>query len=304
MRILLIGSNGQLGNAIIKSKPKNIDLITPDRKELDLRDIDSIQKKISNISPNWIINCGAYTNVDSAEKDNETAFLINHLATREIAKSTREIHGKFIHLSTDYVFDGKKKIPYGVSDKRSPINIYGKSKALGEKEIEKVLDGKNGIIIRTSWLISHIGDNFVKKILSFYENNQKMNIVDDQYGCITSTYSLAQACWNTTKFFNKNFPKGDKVNILHWSSKGLINWYQIAIKIGDIGSKLGIISNKPDIIPVKSNFFKQIAKRPSFSALDCSKSEDLLNLKLNNWEKELNTVLTKISCKKINDKIS
>ncbi len=298
MKILLLGSTGQLGKTIMEGKPNFIKLITPNKKELNLKDIKNIKEKIIDINPDWIINCGAFTNVDLAEKEPKEAFLINYLAIREIALSTIAVNAKLIHFSTDYVFDGKTTIPYKPLSERNPINQYGKSKALGEIEIENILDGNNGVIIRTSWLVSHIGENFVKKILNFHQQNKSMKIIDDQSGCLTSTFSLSKACWKTIEILQKNkYIKKGPVKIIHWSSKGITNWYQIALSIGEIGIDLKILNKKSVITPVKSSFFKNVAKRPLFSALDCSESEKFLDLKIPSLEKELFDVINIIKKK-------
>ena len=295
MKVLLIGSNGQLGKSIIERKPNFAKLICPPKKDLDLREINKIKEKIYIINPDFIINCGAFTQVDLAEKEPKEAYLINHEATRELALATLDINSKLLHISTDYVFDGNTNYPYKPNSKKNPINNYGKSKTLGENEIEEILNGTNAVIVRTSWLVSHLGENFVHKIINLHNKNKPMHIVEDQYGSLTSTYSLSQACWQIIELFKRNsYKKSDQVNLLHWSSRGITSWYEIALAIGDIGVDLNILNHRSEIIPVKSTHFKTNAKRPFFSVLDCSESELLLGLKTRPWQEELRQVMHRI----------
>ena len=174
MKILLTGSSGQLGRRLISSKPKNINLITPSSKELDLRDVESCYKYVINLRPDWIINSAAFTAVDNAESQKEDAYKINALAPKSFAKALNYTGGKIIQISTDYVFNGKNNVPYLTSQKKDPISYYGKSKAAGEEAIEKELaSNKNYYILRTSWLISEIGNNFILKMLDLFLKRQR-----------------------------------------------------------------------------------------------------------------------------------
>ena len=200
MKILLIGSTGQLGREIIKSSPKNISLITPSRIDFDLTNANECYEYILNLSPDWIINSGAYTNVEEAETEQDIAFKINALGPQILAKALSISGGKLLQISTDYVFSGKQNYPYATNQRVSPINTYGISKAEGEEYIKQYLpDNNQSNILRTSWLVGPNGNNFAIKIMQLLNNRDEIKVICDQISSPTTTLSLADAIWNTIK---------------------------------------------------------------------------------------------------------
>jgi len=297
MKVLLTGSTGQLGQAIIESKPKRIDLISTNRHNLNLKNPKECFKIIEKIKPEWVINSGAYTNVDKAETEEELTFKINYKAPEAIAYALKKYGGKLIQISTDYVFNGEKSSEYKINDIQSPINIYGKSKYLAEKTITDILQEKNQLmIIRTSWLISPVGKNFLLTILNLLKNGKNINVVNDQIGAITSTFSLSSVIWklieknNNYSFKNKEFPK-----FFHWSDKGNLTWYDLALAIRKISKEIGIIENSGEINPISTEEYKYNAKRPKYSVLNCEETEKILNTKAIEWEKSLLKILNHLS---------
>ena len=279
MKVLLTGSSGQLGKEIIKSKPNGINLITSNRSELDLRCPKSCKEYIKNTRPDWLINCGAYTNVEKAESEENIAYLINSLSVKYLAESIKEINSKFIQISTDYVFDGGKKSPYFPGDIKRPINIYGKTKSLGEDFIKDIFkNNNNAIIIRTSWLMGPTGSNFALKMLNHLSNNEKVDVINDQIGSPTTTFTLAKACWETIRINSL----GTKIpSILHFANEGEASWFEIAIEIQKIATDLGLLDKPININPVSSSAYPSIAKRPKYSVLDCRcsfKSISIINI--------------------------
>ena len=235
MKILITGSQGQLGRALIQSKPKDTQIYAMDRTNFDMLDIPSCLSKIKAINPDWIINCGAYTNVELAESDKETAMKVNFHAPKAFAEEIKKWGGRFLQISTDYVFDGQKefKTPYETTEKRSPLGVYGISKAYAEEAIEEIFrNSYQGIILRTSWLIGPVGKNFLLTILNLHLKNKEIKVVNDQVGAPTSTFSLAKVCWkiiNLKRYefiFNQN-----KNRILHWQDNGETNWYKVALQL-------------------------------------------------------------------------
>ena len=291
MKILLLGANGQLGRTLIQKKPENINLISLSKNEFNFLKIDDCLKIVNEIKPNIIINAAAYTNVDKAESEHQIAEEINAHAPYKIAFNFKNLVSKFIHISTDFVFDGTKSQPYKTSEKVSPLGAYGKSKALGEKLL---LELDNTSIIRTSWLYSPYGNNFCLTMLNLlekcYQENKSLRVVYDQISCPTSTNSLSDLCWELSKS-QKKF--NDK--ILHWSDAGVASWYDFAIAISKLAFQEKIIKGIPDIIPIKSEDFPTIATRPHFSLLDCEQSCKSLKIKRNYWKFELSNVIKKIS---------
>ncbi len=301
MKVLLIGFSGQLGNSIIKNKPQNINLITPNRSELDLKDGESCYEFIINTKPKWVINAGAYTSVDLAEKNPQICFKINAKAPEYIANALKKTGGNLIHISTDYVFDGNQKYPYKTNQKKNPLSVYGKSKSNGEDAIiNELYNKKNFYILRTSWLIGPTGKNFTKTILNLHKKENDLRIISDQIGSPTSTISLSNIIWRIISKHSFICQSDNSNQILHWTDSGITSWYQLALKISEIGFKIGLIEEPKNIIPIKTTEYKLLAERPMYSVLDCETSENFLQFKRLNWEISLNRILESIKEKKYN----
>ena len=289
MKVLLIGSTGQLGREIINSSPKEINLFTPSRIEFDLQKTQRCYEYILNLSPDWIINSGAYTNVERAETDNEIAFKVNAIGPQTLAKALNKTGGKLLHISTDYVFSGKQNFPYRTDQDTSPINSYGISKATGEKYIKNLLPNNNQLnILRTSWLIGPHGENFATKILRLLKERDVVNVIYDQISSPTTTLSLSEAIWamiktnNQYSLNNKIFPK-----ISHFSNDGVASWYDLAEIIREIGLKNGLINKPAQIKPIKSSEFQSTTERPNYSVLDTQNTKKIINLENLHWKNEL-----------------
>ena len=292
MKILLTGASGQLGNYIKSNKPNNIELISLEKKDLDLTNLELTKRFLKELNPDWIINCAAYTNVDQSENSKEMAFIINSVIPKNLSLFLKESKGKLIQISTDYVFSGKENKPYEVNFKRSPINYYGFSKLQGEINIENILNDNKYFIIRTSWLMGSRGDNFLTKILKLHSSQKELNVVSDQTGCYTCADELSKFCWfilNNEKFFNNN------LNKIHFTNSGITSWYNIAFEIGEIAYDIGYLKRKAIVNPVLSENFKSLAKRPYYSVLDTSLTRKVLKTYPNYWRKSLYEEIEKIS---------
>ena len=290
MKILLTGSQGQLGQSIILQKPKHHQILSPNRNELDLSDQLSCKKYIEFNKPDLIINCGAYTNVDLAEKEKDLCYEINTSAPLTFAKILSDYGGNLLQISTDYIFDGKSNCAYKENDKRNPISQYGYSKAKAEELLEKILKPKNQLIIlRTSWLIGPSGNNFLIKMLNLHKTKKELFVVSDQIGTISSTFDVAKICWQIISKWNF-VSKNNFIN--HWSCSGISSWYDIAISIGDIAQKYKIIDYPAIIKPIKTANYSTYAKRPIFSVLDCEKTSKNLNVMQKYWQHELQMVIS------------
>ena len=299
IKVLLTGSQGQLGFSIKKLTPKGIQLVSLNKNQFDLSKLNNIKKNLEYIKPDFIINCGAYTNVDMAEEKKEIVMNINANSVKEIALYLKKNGGNLIQISTDYVFDGLNSNAYKVNDKVSPINQYGLSKAKAEEFIQEILGETNqGMVIRTSWLMGTINKNFLLTMIKLHQTKREINVVSNQISCPTSTKTLAEACWQAIKIkLEKNLSKDKFMPILHWSDDGVASWYDIAVAIGEIIAKNGLVNFPALVNPIKSENYHRKAKIPSFSLLDCSSSRDFLELKGEYWRKSL-----EISIKKIIDK--
>jgi len=281
MKVLVIGKDGQLGRSIYKltlnSKHDN-DFIFVGRDELDLsKPISIFEYFRKNITFDLIINCAAYTAVDMAEDDQILADQINHLAVKQIAEiaSTRNIG--LLHISTDYVFDGKRKSAYVETDEPRPVNIYGKTKLSGERAIQQIML-KNSIIIRTSWLYSEFGKNFVKTIIDLGNKEESINVVSDQIGSPTYATDLANVILSIV---NNGFNNIDKTDILHFSNEGEVSWYEFSkeiIQLSDSQSKLS---------PISSLEYRTKAMRPEMTALKTDKIKKNYHINIAPWRVSL-----------------
>ncbi len=288
MKILILGSKGQLGKIINNKllKKKNFIVKSLSRKNFDLTNNIKLTKYINQINPDVIINCVAYTDVENAEINKKKCFLINSKFISILSDLCIKNNCFLIHFSTDYVFNGKKG-NYKESNKVSSINYYGYTKILGEKIIKKKL--KKYIIIRTSWLYSNTKNNFFTKIITKIKNKDNIQVVNDQFGFPTSCYDLAKVTIKLiTKFKNNN---KIKTGVYHYSNYGIkeISWFDFAKKINYFYYKK--TNNFSKIISVSSKNFKTLAKRPVNSSLNIDKICNTFNIKKKKWDMELKRII-------------
>lgn len=288
MKILLTGSNGQLGQEIFKLKPKDIEVINPNSTEFNLTNLNSCKEQIFDLKPNWIINCAAYTNVEKAEKENKLSKQINSYAPKEFSKVINQIGSNLLHISSDYVFDGKQNTPYKENQETNPLSYYGYTKALGEKLIAKNINNiERASILRTSGLIGPVGRNFVITMLKHHAEKKTISVVADQICAPTRSKDLAKAVWQIIKYKkSKKLPF-----IMHWSDAGIASWFDIANEIGNLGLKLGILKRKAIVKPITTEEYISLAKRPKFSLLDIKQTSDLLEMKPLDWRENLEYIL-------------
>ena len=295
MKVLITGSYGQLGTYLIKNAPEyigdeNIDLICPTKAQLDLSDPRSCKLFLDLNKPDWIINSGAFTNVEQAENLSTLTCNINTTAPMIFSRWILENGGKILQISTDYVFDGLKSSPYLTTDPTNALSVYGRSKESAEKIISNLLfTTDQAKILRASWLVGPNQNNFVHKILNLLKDKENLKVIYDQVSCPTNIIFLACICWKILIFKEKgvNFP-----NLLHWSDSGVASWFDVAQCISEIGYDLGLISSPAKLIPVKSKQYPQIAKRPAFSLLDISQTIFNLKMEPQYWRSSLREVLT------------
>ena len=287
IQVLVTGANGQLGSEIklISEETSIYKFYFTDYNELDITNKTAVENFVNKHAIHIIINCAAYTNVDKAEDEWELSNSINHKAVENLATISKEKSIKLIHISTDYVFDGESETPYLETATTNPINNYGLSKLKGEEALLKI-NPKNSIIIRTSWLYSVFGSNFVKTMLRLFKEKDVLNVVSDQVGSPTNAKDLSSAIFNIIPNLNN-----DRVEIFHYSNTGTCSWFQFAKEI------LAFSNETCDIKPVSSKEFKTKAKRPKFSILDTHKIEKVFNIQIPSWEESLHNCLIKINTK-------
>jgi dTDP-4-dehydrorhamnose reductase len=297
MSILIFGKNGQIGKELVSRLRKNMEVYAFNSKEVNFLDTRNLEKKIDIIKPKIIINAAAYTKVDEAEKNKKEAFIINSEAVGLIASKARENGSKLIHFSTDYVFNGNKKTSYKESDLTNPINVYGQSKLRGESLI---INSKcNYFILRTSWVISKYGNNFLSKIIDQILNREELKIVNDQYGAPSSANFIAKV---VKKIIDSD--KNIKDVIYHCINSGIVSWYEITqyvykyLRRNSLESKNEKIKNlmKKNLViqPIHSKDLALLAKRPKFSKLNCSKLQKVLHYKFPIWQLEVKKIIKEI----------
>jgi dTDP-4-dehydrorhamnose reductase len=286
-KILLTGSTGQVGWELQKSLSTLVDIIAPNRNEFNLLKPESLRAKIQEWKPDLIINTAAYTAVDQAENESELAFIINATAPRVMAEEAVKLHIPLVHYSTDYVFDGKKKTPYTEEDKPNPLNVYGESKLEGEEAIKETLE--HHLILRTSWVYSHRGTNFLTKMIKLLQENDEIIVVDDQIGTPTYAGMLANITTVLIKDylqFNANIPLG----LYHITASGSTTWYGFTKIILD---ELNLEEIKI-IKPISSKQYTTKAKRPLMTSLNNTKLNSELGETQQDWKKELIRVMKNI----------
>ena len=281
-KILITGGAGQLGSELkdVFQGREDVETFFLDREELALDDIDSIIEGLCSYSPDLIIHAGAYTAVDKAETEVEIADKVNHLASSEIAKYCKQYGAKLIAISTDYVFDGNSSTPLDENTKVSPLNVYGDTKLKGEQAIQANLP--DAIIIRTAWVYSAYGNNFVKTMIRLMSERDEISVIADQIGSPTYALDLAKAIVNIID--GENWESG----IYHFSNEGEISWYDFAAAIKEIKNLNSIIN------AISTSDYPTPAKRPKFSLLDKSKIKSTFGVQVPFWKDSLKEMLAKV----------
>lgn len=283
--ILLTGANGQLGYELQRSKPADYHIIACDVELLDITDLAKVQAFVKANAINLIINAAAYTAVDKAESDTELAYRVNETGAQNLAIAAKEASIPLIHVSTDFVFSGQQGSPYATEDQALPESVYGASKLAGEQQIiDTMLD--NYLIIRTSWLYSAHGNNFVKTMLRLMQEKPQLGIVADQTGTPTWAKTLADTIWA--------LEVRQAQGIYHCSDNGVASWYDFAVAIQQLAIAEGLLQNKIPVKPIQTADYPTPAKRPAYSVMDKSKTEKALGYSLPHWQESLGNMLKEL----------
>ena len=282
MKILLLGSNGQVGWELQRSLSPLGEIIVCDRQRANLEDLEGLRLLIESVSPEVIVNAAAYTAVDKAESEPEKAFLINGAAVGLIAQSAKKLGAHFVHYSTDYVFDGSKEAPYFESDSVSPLNVYGQSKLAGEEAIAS--SGCDYYLFRTSWVYGQHGNNFIKTILRLAQERDELKIVGDQYGAPTSAELIADITAHVVKTLRDG--QNHKSGIYHLAASGKTNWFEFERYILTQDQERGLTTKliPGNISMITSEKYSVLAERPKNSELNLGKICKEFGLTVPNWK--------------------
>lgn len=290
MRALITGANGQLGRALQRFAPADCRLAAFGHVELDITDAHAVEAALAAGRYDVLINAAAYTNVEAAERDTERAYRTNALAPGTIARACA-VHGvHLVHVSTDFVFDGAKGAPYTPEDAPAPLNVYGASKLEGERNVASALPGR-ACIVRTSWVHSADGANFVTKMLERMAAGAPLRVVTDEVGAPTSVHSLARALWRCASA---------RLNGLHhWSDAGVVSRFDYARAIASIAGEIGLLATQPEIVPARVADFPSSARRPTYSVLDTRATQAALGITPPSWQDGLRLTLQDILERKL-----
>jgi dTDP-4-dehydrorhamnose reductase len=280
MKILVLGG-GQIASAVVKAAPAQYDLENRARAELDITNERDLIDSLLQAKADWVINAAAYTAVDLAESHAAQAIAVNDTAVASIARETGRLGCRLLHLSTDFVFDGKLNRAYLTSDLANPLSVYGASKLGGERH---VLAGDAGIVLRTSWVYAAVGKNFVLTMLKLMREKERINVVCDQIGAPTWAASVAGAIWGLVDANSRG-------GIYHWTDLGVASWYDFAVAIQEEAMAHGILRRSIPIVPIKTSAYPTAAKRPAFSALDTESTRAMINVRTAHWRQNLRTML-------------
>ncbi|OEE61357.1 dTDP-4-dehydrorhamnose reductase [Enterovibrio norvegicus FF-454] len=326
-KVLITGDGGQLAWELGQTCPENIYAVSMTAEQLDITDHAAVFAVIAKEQPQFVINAAAYTAVDKAETDQETAYAVNDKGSENLALACKEHNVTLVHVSTDFVFDGTKTTPYQPTDTTNPLNVYGASKLAGDLKVAEIL-GAQATIIRTAWVYSAHGNNFVKTMLRLMAEKEQLGIVGDQVGTPTWAKGLAKMIWaqieaqGTSKkgqeeregeqgTSNKNQGKSDfleplseatlslasAATLLHWTDAGVASWYDFAVAIQELGIEKGLLEKAIPVRPIPASAYPTPAVRPSFSVIDKTSAEQASGVETIHWRKQLSAMMDELVTK-------
>ena len=286
MKVLITGKGGQLAWELAQLAPEAYEVISVGVAELDITNEKLVSDFISEKKPDLVINAAAYTAVDEAEKDIDRAYAVNELGVKYVAQACKKIGARILHISTDFIFDGTSTSPYQIDAKPKPLNVYGASKLAGDIELNKILP-EASVIVRTAWVYSIHGNNFVKSMLRLMQEKAQLGIIYDQVGTPTWAKGLAQWLWIIAS-------KPQVTGTYHWTDAGVASWYDFAVAIQELGLEKGLLNNAIPILPIPTSAYQTPAKRPAFSVIDKSSAEEVSGLNTKHWRKQLSAMMDEI----------
>lgn len=284
-KVMISGAAGQLGSALCLSAPPSIELCALSRADCDISDSTAVEAALDAQRPDLLINAAAYTAVDRAEEESAAAFAANAEAPGTLARACAARGIRFFHVSTDFVFDGLRSSPYPEDAATAPLGVYGESKRAGE---QATLDsGADCLILRTGWVYSHDGQNFMRTMLRLHGSHDEISVVADQVGTPTDALSLAAALWAAAH-------RPGLSGIYHWSDAGVCSWYDFALAIGEEAFALGLLPKVAAVKPIRTEDYPTPAQRPAYSVLDKTRSWQDFEIPPTHWRSQLRAVLTRL----------
>lgn len=287
MRVLIAGAGGQLGRALVASAPPSVELHAFTHAELDVSDASAVRTRVSAVAPDAIINAAAYTAVDRAESEHETARRINVDGAQFLARAAEEAGARLLHVSTDFVFDGASSHPYAPAAPTNPLSVYGRTKRDGEVAVLGIL-GSNGIVLRTSWVYAAAGSNFLLTMMRMMSERGAVRVVADQIGTPTAARSVAEVLWRISG-------RPDISGVLHWSDAGVASWYDFAVAIHEEAAARGLLGSAVTVTAIATDDYPTAARRPRFSVLDSRQTMAALGVAPEHWRVELRAVLGELA---------
>lgn len=283
--ILLTGAGGQLGRELSRCAPTDIDCVALGRQQLDLTSPAQIAEVLDRVAPDQVINAAAYTAVDAAETDASAAWAANSDGPRQLARECTERGIRLLQVSTDFVFDGESARPYAPQDLPSPLGEYGRSKLAGEQAVRD--ECADSLVLRTGWVYSRFGGNFVKTMLRLMADREELSVVTDQVGTPTWAHGLAEALWAA-------IGKPELQGTYHWSDAGVCSWYDFAMAIYEEARAIDLLASPVSIRPINASDYPTPARRPAFSVLDKTLSWRDLELEPVHWRQQLRAMLNEL----------
>jgi dTDP-4-dehydrorhamnose reductase len=294
VKVLITGSNGQLGWELQRTVPEGINVIALNSKALNVCDAENVHRVVHDLTPHVVINAAAYTAVDDAEQETDRAYAVNKDAVSHLAQISTQFNARLIHFSTDYVYDGNQNRPYRIDDPTNPQCVYGKSKLEGERIALHIL-GDRATILRTSWVYSSHGNNFVKTMLRLMAQRDQLGIVMDQIGSPSWARGLANITWKMVT--------QKRYGIYHWTDAGVASWYDFAVAIQEEAIHLKLLEKPITIRPISTSDYPLPAKRPYFSVLDKSDTWSRIDITPSHWREALRSMLKELATGRTNSTV-
>jgi dTDP-4-dehydrorhamnose reductase len=285
MRVLVLGGGGQVGRAVIGAAPERHQVIAKTRAEFDVTDELAGERAVADAGADWVVNAAAYTAVDLAEEQPVQAVAVNDTAVGMLARAAADAGCRLLHLSTDFVFDGRSSRAYLPSDTPHPLSVYGASKLGGELKVKH--SGSNGIVLRTAWVYAAAGRNFALTMLRLMREREQVNVVSDQIGTPTWAHSVAQAIWG---LIEAEAPAG----VYHWTDLGVASWYDFAVAIQEEALVRGLLRRAAAVVPITGAEYPTRAKRPAFSVLNTVETRALVATPAVHWRHNLRNMLDEL----------
>lgn len=284
MKILVTGSSGQLGRALLYCRPRDLDVVGLCRSDLDITDESAVRERLTAERPDVIVNAAAYTAVDLAEREPGLAMAVNAQGVGNLARQAAEIACRLVQISTDFVFDGERSMPYTADTAPAPLGEYGRSKLQGERLALEAL-GARATVVRTAWLYSGQGNNFVNTMLRLMSERDRVAVVADQIGTPTWSLGLARAIWAIVE-------RPSVSGIHHWTDLGVASWYDFAVAICEEAVAAGRLMSSAEVTPITAAEYPTDARRPAFSVLDTRETRELLALPGHHWRVNLRRMMS------------